>query len=701
MRKLIVVFCFLGCPQFIFGQSDNKLKVNQELDVILERIEFTTNDAERIELIMSLYNSEVEDNPVRTLETGQKLLKLSQKSKRLVEESSALSLFGHSYRLSGNYIKGLEYHLKAVALAEMIDNPSLLAIAQNQMAHIYKDREEFEKALRMYHTSRENALKGSSAETVIWPTQNLASVYLSINQPDSSLYYGKQALKKYLELAIYQHLPYVYVIMAGAYSQLGDLAQANAYFKMSEDLLYQNEINRSSRYLYFLYMGQAEHFLRFDQVDSSIYFAKKAIDAVENTAFSYLSLRPARMLTDLYEKINADSTIKFLRIYRAANDSLFNTRANQQLQMMTLEEDQRQQQMVAEKIKYESQVKMYLLLAGLVVLSIIGFILYRNNRQKQKANRLLHQQKEEIERTLTQLKSTQAQLIQSEKMASLGELTAGIAHEIQNPLNFVNNFSEVSAELVEEIRDSRHKTQDSRPKTEEDEIEDEILEDIKQNLEKINHHGKRADAIVKGMLEHSRTGSGEKELTDINTLVGEYLNLAYQSFKSKNKEIEIELISDLDPSIPKIELIRADIGKVLLNILNNAFYAVGTGHVGTGRSLPPTVTVSTRLREGSPSSLSRDLGRAGGSDGKWVQISISDNGPGIPDAIKDKIFQPFFTTKPTGQGTGLGLSLSYDIVKAHGGEIRVESLPTDKAGLPAGQAGEEGKGTTFIITLLK
>ncbi|RPA68958.1 hypothetical protein EF405_08765 [Cyclobacteriaceae bacterium YHN15] len=290
---------------------------------------------------------------------------------------------------------------------------------------------------------------------------------------------------------------------------------------------------------------------------------------------------------------------------------------------------------------------------------------------------------EELKKSLENLKSTQAQLIQSEKMASLGELTAGIAHEIQNPLNFVNNFSEVSAELLEEIREARSERRDlpageseSRSKTETDEMEDEILEDIRQNLEKINHHGKRADAIVKGMLEHSRTGSGEKELTDINSLASEYLNLAYQSFKSKNEGVDIKLITDLDPSLPKIELVRADIGKVLLNILNNAFYAVTSKfdihHSSFEIQELPKVTIKTKNLGDKP-------------DSYRVEISISDNGPGIPDAIKDKIFQPFFTTKPTGQGTGLGLSLSYDIVKAHGGELRVDS--------------SDGMGAEFIIQL--
>lgn len=282
--------------------------------------------------------------------------------------------------------------------------------------------------------------------------------------------------------------------------------------------------------------------------------------------------------------------------------------------------------------------------------------------------------RQKAEEALTELKATQSQLIQSEKMASLGELTAGIAHEIQNPLNFVNNFSEVSAELLDEVRETRNKRQETRQKTEDDEIEDEILEDIKQNLEKIALHGKRADAIVKGMLEHSKKGSGQKELTDINALAEEFLRLSYQSYLAKNKEFSASLQLNLDPGLPKISVIPQDIGKVLLNLYSNAFYACSTPRPPEGGvTYTPTVTVST--------AYSPLLGGQGGR----VKISVSDNGSGIPEAIKDKIFQPFFTTKPTGQGTGLGLSLSYDIVKAHGGELKVET--------------KEGVGSEFILNL--
>ncbi|WP_373521484.1 ATP-binding protein, partial [Aquiflexum sp.] len=279
----------------------------------------------------------------------------------------------------------------------------------------------------------------------------------------------------------------------------------------------------------------------------------------------------------------------------------------------------------------------YLIYVLLLILIIIAIVKWRSSKLKAE-NRILEERVQErtsqLEKSLIELKSTQSQLIQSEKMASLGELTAGIAHEIQNPLNFVNNFSEVSAELVDEIQEERAKNQEARDET----LVSEILGDIKQNLEKINHHGKRADAIVKGMLEHSKTGSGEKELTNLNTLAAEYLNLSFQSFKNKNKDFKGFIQTDFDSALPKIEIVRQDIGRVLLNLINNALYACSKFSKGSEplENFIPLVTVSTK------------------NLGDKIQISVQDNGPGIPTEIKDKIFQPFFTTKPTGQGTGLG-----------------------------------------------
>jgi signal transduction histidine kinase len=302
---------------------------------------------------------------------------------------------------------------------------------------------------------------------------------------------------------------------------------------------------------------------------------------------------------------------------------------------------------------------------------LVAFLLFRNNLQRKKTNELLLQQKEKVETTLLELKSTQSQLIQSEKMASLGELTAGIAHEIQNPLNFVNNFSEVSSELIMELNTEIENGNMKDAK--------EIATDLKQNLEKINHHGKRAADIVKGMLQHSRTSSGQKESTDINALADEYLRLAYHGLRAKDKGFNAKFETHLDPTLPKLNVIPQDIGRVLLNLINNAFYAVSEKSSYAKASedkYEPTVIVSTK------------------NLGNKIEISVKDNGNGIPDSIKEKIFQPFFTTKPTGQGTGLGLSLSYDIVKAHGGELKVETRAGE--GLPDGQG---QAGSEFIIKL--
>jgi signal transduction histidine kinase len=279
--------------------------------------------------------------------------------------------------------------------------------------------------------------------------------------------------------------------------------------------------------------------------------------------------------------------------------------------------------------------------------------------QKDKLENEVRDRTAELRTSLSELKCTQAQLIQSEKMASLGELTAGIAHEIQNPLNFVNNFSEVNKELLTEMNEEILKGNYEDVKT--------IAKDVIDNQEKINHHGKRAEAIVKGMLQHSQTSTGQKELTDINKLADEHLRLAYQGLRAKDKNFNATLKTDFDEGIGKINIIPQDIGRVLLNLYNNAFYAVSEKKKHSGNEYEPTVSVTTK------------------KEGDKVFISVKDNGNGIPQKIVDKIFQPFFTTKPTGQGTGLGLSLSYDIVKAHGGEIKVET--------------REGDGSTFIIQL--
>jgi signal transduction histidine kinase len=321
---------------------------------------------------------------------------------------------------------------------------------------------------------------------------------------------------------------------------------------------------------------------------------------------------------------------------------------------MAFEEEQRKMELEQTRKEAQARIKIYFLIAVLLLVSLFGLLMVRNNRQKHKINT-------KLENTLANLQATQKQLVQSEKMASLGELTAGIAHEIQNPLNFVNNFAEVNTELIDELKK---------------EIEpagiisaNELIEDIKANSEKITHHGNRADAIVKSMLQHSRKTSGQKELTDINALCDEYLRLSYHGLRAKDKSFNAEFDTKFDTTLPLISVIPQDIGRVILNLINNAFYAVNVRQkMEQDSDYKPLVTLTTSKQ------------------GDQVVIEVADNGTGMTEQVKEKIFQPFFTTKPTGEGTGLGLSLSYDIVtKGHGGELRVDT--------------KEGIGTEFIIQL--
>jgi two-component system NtrC family sensor kinase len=315
------------------------------------------------------------------------------------------------------------------------------------------------------------------------------------------------------------------------------------------------------------------------------------------------------------------------------------------------------------------RVQLYALLAGLLGVVMVAGLLWRNVVLKQRANRDLNEkntqiagQRDALDRTLNELRTTQGQLVQREKMASLGELTAGIAHEIQNPLNFVNNFSEVSTELVTELREEQ-----ARP-TPTPELEAELLDDLEQNLQKITQHGQRAASIVRGMLEHSRASTGERQPTNLNALADEYLRLAYHGLRAKDKAFNATLHTDFAPALPPIEAVSQDIGRVLLNLFTNAFYAVRQRQLAGEPGYVPTVSVRTERV------------------GEQVLVRVKDNGTGIAESVQQKIFQPFFTTKPSGEGTGLGLSLAHDIItKGHGGTLTVNS--------------QQGKGTEFTLSL--
>ena len=503
------------------------------------------------------------------------------------------------------------------------------------------------------------------------PYGSIGQLYLFMKRPDSALWYVQKAYHICSEGKDRRRLPLSAAVLGNAYEATGDFKNAENYYRVGI------EESRQFNALYFqtrLYNNLAGLLKKEGKVDSCIYFAHLALQLAQKNKYGDYASSACAILASVYdEKHEGDSELKYTRIMLAAKDTIFSQAKMQQFTLQVFDEQQRQQEIRAEKDRYRQQMKSYILFGAIGVFLLLSLILYVNNQNKRRANVLLQSQKAEIDKqrtkaevALQELRSTQAQLIQSEKMASLGELTAGIAHEIQNPLNFVNNFSEVNKELVEELKSELRvgNTQSAI----------EIADDIKENEQKINHHGKRADAIVKGMLQHSRISSGQKELTDINALCDEYLRLSYHGLRAKDKTFNAAVESDLDRAIGKINTVPQDIGRVILNLISNAFYAVGEKGKLQAASLPagqagykPQVIVRTRkLRD-------------------KVEIKVADNGNGIPKNIVDKVFQPFFTTKPTGEGTGLGLSLAYDIIKAHGGEIKVETI--------------EGEGSEFIIQL--
>jgi signal transduction histidine kinase len=552
--------------------------------------------------------------------------------------------------------------LKALQLAERSKGEEKIRLVYAHLSEVYQNIGEPEIAID--YIRKYLSLDSSAERRLVW-TASMATCFYDAGEYDSALFYLNK-IGPTLKLGeAYWPVPPHY--LGKIYARKGNYNQALIYYKTA---MTYSEQGHYVKDLCDAYLGLSESFAGLGMTDSALFYGRRSLVLANDLSLPGQSLNASIFLTSIYEsKGLIDSAFKYQKISGVLKDSLYNKEKIKQVQNYTFDEKLRQQEISEKQRAYRNKLKTYALAAGLVALLIIAGILLRNNRHKQKLNNILQGQKKEIQNTLAELRTTQAQLIQSEKMASLGELTAGIAHEIQNPLNFVNNFSEVNNELVDELKSQRSKVKGERS----EEAEDEILNDIKNNTEKIIHHGKRADAIVKGMLQHSRTSSGQRELTDINALCDEYLRLAYHGSRAKdprdsaNKNFNAEIKTDFDASIGKINIVPQEIGRVILNLINNAFYAVSEQAKLQATSYEPLVAVRTKRRNNQ------------------IEITVEDNGNGIPRNIADKIFQPFFTTKPTGQGTGLGLSLSYDIVKAHGGELNVKT--------------RESEGSEFIILL--
>ncbi len=666
MKLLLLNLLLFSAIQLTVAQSNNTIDSLQNL------LSKEQNDSTRIRLLLRI-GSRYHHSIVKidsALAYYEKALLLSQKGEILTLQIHATNNIAILYNSIGRYADALELLLKNLKLEEKIrDTTDQIFFTKREIILVYGNIGDYKKQLALAKELSSFAASGyfKNPRTVLLYSQiayNILSyVYQSINKIDSALYY------KFLTYAIarqtneMQGTVLAAVGLAEIYLKIGKYDSSLYYARLGSTYAVpagRLDLRRSA------YHAMANTFQKQMQLDSSFHYAYLALKEHTNYRDTAGMIGAALLLSDLYKSRNKfDSAYAYLSYHSTLKDRSPADEKIKKVQTVIFNEVLHQKQLEQERKEaqqqYESRLKIYSLLAGLGVMLMLAVILYRNSLLKQKARK-------KIEKAYQELKATQAQLIQSEKMASLGELTAGIAHEIQNPLNFVNNFSEVNTELIEELEQEADKGNFDEVKT--------IANDIKENEQKIIHHGKRADAIVKGMLQHSRASTGKKELTDINALADEYLRLSYHGMRAKDKSFNATLQTAFDTSIGKINIVPQDIGRVLLNLFNNAFYAVTekkkSPYPLKGDNYEPTVSVTTK-RINSPSGV-------GG-----IEIHVKDNGNGIPQKVLDKIFQPFFTTKPTGQGTGLGLSLSYDIIKAHGGEIKVET--------------KEGEGSKFVIQL--
>jgi two-component system, NtrC family, sensor kinase len=646
------------------------------IDSLLSEVRNTQNDTSKLIRLRTVARIYAEINPDSSYSYSERSLRIAKQLNFKLDEGGAMREMGYALLNEGNYPRALQTLLAALTILEdpkveqnvlvgrfagddeimyraalpHAQRLSEIAFTQQNLGLLYANSNNYERAWQHHLLARQKADESGNVPIQSIVDLTLNRVYLNLKENDSALFSIKLAYDKVIESGYKRYLGSVLLNMGRTYAAIGNTSVANEYYRKclaaSEEQGYYRGVIAGNLLL-------ASYYSESGKYDSAFFHIKNALSEAQIMNSPDLLLRIYTSLSHYYLNTgNSDSTVKYQALIINMNDSLFTVKQAMQFQNIDFEIQQQQQEIQAAEKAYQNRLQKYLLISGLAVFLMVALILFRNNKQKQQANNVL-------EKTLNDLKFTQAQLIQSEKMASLGELTAGIAHEIQNPLNFVNNFSDVNNELIAEMNAELDKGNYVEAKA--------IAKTITDNEEKIIHHGKRADEIVKSMLMHSRSSTGVKEPTDINALADEYLRLAYHGLRAKDKTFNAAMETRFDESLGKIEVIPQDIGRVILNLITNAFYAVMKKQKEGGVDFKPTVSVSTKRLN------------------SMVKIRVKDNGDGIPHDVIDKIFQPFFTTKPTGQGTGLGLSLSYDIIKAHGGELKVET--------------KEGEGSEFVIAL--
>ena len=665
MKKTLTLTLFL----FTLLTADAQQKQIDTARLAISKAKTDTDQYIVLHRIGGLYR---QSHPDSALIFSQQAFLLAKKNYWAVNQALSLNSIAIDYINMGDYVKGTQNLLRELKIYEGLHDLAGMANCNVNIGYAYGQQRDFKqelpytitakKQLETYALTHKLTARQQNLYAIIF--DNLGSGYFELHRIDSAEKYLKisyELAKKFKSDALGDIQDYLGKVAVAR----GKNEEAARFFRQA---LASERLFNDAEDMCHAYLDMAGLYHKGKQQDSAEYYAKEALETAESGHFEQDALEAGKGLYTYYDQDhNLPEAYKYFQLATAAKDSLYSQDKVKQMLNIGFDEKMRQQEIAEAEIQYRNRVRLYMLMVGMALLVLLAFIFWRANKARTKAYNLLHKQKEEIdlqktkvERTLGELKATQTQLVQREKMASLGELTAGIAHEIQNPLNFVNNFSEVNTELIDEMYQEISKGNYEEVKT--------IAADIKDNQQKISQHGKRADFIVKGMLQHSRNSTGERQLTNINVLADEFLKLSYHGLRAKDKSFNAELKTNFDENLPKINAVQQDIGRVLLNLFNNALYAVNQKQGKLGANYKPEVSVTTSAENG------------------YVVIKVKDNGNGIPDAIKEKIMQPFFTTKPTGEGTGLGLSLSYDmVVKGHGGSIKVNS--------------QEGEGSEFIITL--
>jgi signal transduction histidine kinase len=579
--------------------------------------------------------------------------------------------------IQGNPVPALTLALQGLRLAEQAGDPKVLCRLQANLGSLYTNLEDYPAAIALSRAALQSAQQIHDSVMITATLGDIGNIYAGQKQWPQALRYFQQAQQITRLLHDEVNKDIIGLDIADVYRQQGRYALARATARP----VYASIVARhSTRELPGIQVTLADVYEKLGQPDSALALARPSFALAQQISDKKTLQDASDLLARLYARRgDFAAAYRYKGLAAAYKDTLTGEATQRQTATLRygyeLEKKQSQIALLTKSRELQEQqsarqrLQLYLLLAGLLGVAGAAGLFWRNAVLRQRANRRLGaknaeiaRQRDALDQTLLTLRATQGQLIQKEKMASLGELTAGIAHEIQNPLNFVNNFSDVSQELVQELAEAG-----VRP-TRDQGLEANLLGDLTQNLQKISQHGQRASRIVRGMLEHSRQGSGERRPTPVNALCQEYLALAYQSVRTKDPAFQAELQTELAPDLPKVEAAPTELGRVLLNLCHNAFYAVQQRQQAGEAGYVPTVRVRTRQA------------------GQQVEVQVQDNGPGMSPEVQAKVFQPFFTTKPAGEGTGLGLSLSYDIItQGHGGALTVASEP--------------GQGSTFTISL--